>query len=178
MRGPCLHGLGHGAMGVCLRVHVELVSSCVPCSSWVRWVLGWGTSWNERRCESLRQHGQFICQGDITALTPHPSTADTTGPCFSWWLISIQYLPRCTAYTPPLPPYHVHTHTNKLHAVLDGLPTRAWPHTDDCSCSLGRSSPGIVVEVVEEEQLGTLLLFEKLVACKWTIFMYTIKNIL
>lgn len=101
------------------------VFACVTCKMWVRWVLVWGTNWNERRCASLSQHGRSICQGDITALTPHPSPPDATEPCSSWWLISIPPSLHCTAYPFPLwaPAHcrcstHAHPQTNKYSCTL------------------------------------------------------------
>lgn len=101
------------------------VFACVTCKMWVRWVLVWGTNWNERRCASLSQHGRSICQGDITALTPHPSPPDATEPCSSWWLISIPPSLHCIPLPPlsthTLPLLHTCTPTNKqilMHTVL------------------------------------------------------------
>lgn len=112
VRGLC-SGLGH-RQG-CVHGQSVCVFACVTCRLWVRWVVVWGTNWNERRCASLSQHGQSICQGDITALTPHPSPPGATEPCSSWWLISI---PPSQHYTPTLVPHHPCTHTPLLLLLL------------------------------------------------------------
>lgn len=126
VRGICC-GLGHRRGCVCGQS--VCVCVCVTCRLWVRWVVVWGTNWNERRCASLSQHGRSICQGDITALTPHPSPPGATEPCSSWWLISIPPSPHCI-HSPPCTPstrtllLHTCTPTNKqilTHTLLEAL---------------------------------------------------------
>lgn len=121
-------GWGTGGGG-CIRGQSVCVFACATCRLWVRWVVVWGTNWNERRCASLSQHGRSICQGDITALTPHPSPPGATEPCSSWWLISIP--PSLHCIHTPLPPSSEHSHT----AAAPHMHTHK--QTNTCTRSVG-----------------------------------------
>lgn len=97
---------------VCFGLSV-CVCACVTCRLWASQVVVQQTNWNERRCASLSQHGRSICQGDITALTPHPSLDGNTEPCSTWWLISIPPSLQCIAPTSPHLHSAIHIHAKK-----------------------------------------------------------------